>query len=78
MCGGLLLRSVVHVVALPCYPYVNIDVLDRIHTHDPDISLCCEHVYLKNMVYLYVNSRFTAGGSNRLNAFRSSLFCYRL
>ena len=32
-------------------------------THDPNVSLCCEHVYLKNMVYIYVNNRFTAGGS---------------
>jgi len=53
ICEGLLLRSLVHMTALPFYPYLKIDVSDRIHDHDPNISLCCEHVYLKNMVYIY-------------------------
>jgi hypothetical protein len=51
MYGGLLLHSLVHTAAFPFYPYVKTDVLDGIHTHDPNVSLCCEHVYLKNVVY---------------------------
>jgi hypothetical protein len=77
MCGGLLLHSLVHVAALPFCPYVKIDALDRIRTRGPNISLCCEHVYVKDMVYIYLGSHFTAGGSDVLNAFRSS-FQYRL
>jgi len=78
MCRGLFLLSLVRVAALSFYLYVKIDILVRIHTHDPDISLCCEHVCLKNTVYIYLTSRFTAVDSSLLNAFRSSLFQCRL
>jgi hypothetical protein len=32
------------ITILPC---VKIDVLGRIHAHDPNISLCYKHIYLK-------------------------------